>query len=173
MPAAGHVAADTIERFYSLADCHARPDVNRERLEALAEGDALDVTSGQTDGLANLARDSVCCRAPRSLRYVEVARAGRVTEAARPVVHCGVSPAPDIAHDAARGTKNGRIACEIPRHQSRQGRGVRRFDDPHHNTILLSGYSTMPWARAALRRGISSRTVRSSMIVLTATHASH
>ena len=39
-------------------------------------------------------------------------------------------------------------------------------------TILLRGYSTMPWARAAFSFGIRSRTVRSSMIVFTATHSS-
>ena len=44
--------------------------------------------------------------------------------------------------------------------------------DAHHRTILLSGYSTMPCARAAFSRGISSRTVRSSMIVFTATQSS-
>ena len=41
-----------------------------------------------------------------------------------------------------------------------------------YRTILLSGYSTMPWARAVFSFGIRSRTVRSSMIVLTATHSS-
>ena len=49
-------------------------------------------------------------------------------------------------------------------------RAVVGRDDAHQRTILLSGYSTIPSARAALRRGIRSRTVRSSMMVLTATH---
>jgi hypothetical protein len=41
----------------------------------------------------------------------------------------------------------------------------------HHITTLFRGYSTMPWARAALRRGMISRTVFSSITVLTATHS--
>ena len=49
---------------------------------------------------------------------------------------------------------------------------VDRAHRSRHSTILLSGYSTMPCARAAFSRGIRSRTVRSSMIVLTATHSS-
>src|SRR5258706_16126410 len=43
---------------------------------------------------------------------------------------------------------------------------------PAYRTILFNGYSTMPCARAALSLGIRSRTVRSSMIVLTPTHSS-
>ena len=37
-------------------------------------------------------------------------------------------------------------------------------------TILFNGYSTIPCARAAFSFGMRSRTVRSSMIVLSATH---
>ncbi len=40
-----------------------------------------------------------------------------------------------------------------------------------HITILLSGYSTIPWPPASLSRGIILRTVVSSKMVWTATHS--
>src|SRR5689334_8077620 len=43
---------------------------------------------------------------------------------------------------------------------------------PSYKTILFNGYSTMPCACAPFNFGIRSRTVRSSMIVLTATQCS-
>src|SRR5262249_47042964 len=70
--------------------------------------------------------------------------------------------------------ERGLIPC-APGQEPIDAAKVRRFDDTnlewHHMTILLSGYSTMPCARAPLRRGIRSRTVRSSMMVLMATQS--
>src|SRR2546421_4218511 len=43
--------------------------------------------------------------------------------------------------------------------------------DAHHNTILFKGYSTIPWALAALSFGRIWRTTASSMMVLTATQS--
>src|SRR5579862_3806313 len=42
---------------------------------------------------------------------------------------------------------------------------------PGYNTTLLRGYSTMPVALAAFSRGMTSRAVRSSTMVFTATHS--
>src|SRR5207253_2266127 len=86
------------------------------------------------------------------------------------------------------------VRGSIPRKHARQTATVRRVDDlqssalspqpsalspqpsplspQSYKTILLSGYSTIPCAFALFSFGIRSRTVRSSMIVLTATHSS-
>src|SRR6185437_7707667 len=52
--------------------------------------------------------------------------------------------------------------------------GLRKIDNPQHGyiTILFSGYSTIPWPPASLRRGIMLRTEDSSRIVLTASQSS-
>ena len=55
-----------------------------------------------------------------------------------------------------------------------QATGMNIGDNPEvlgQSMILLSGYSTMPQAPAAFRRGMMWRTVSSSMIVLSAIHA--
>src|SRR4029077_9324561 len=46
------------------------------------------------------------------------------------------------------------------------------FEYADHSTILLSGYSTIPSPPARFKRGIMSRTVVSSRMVLTASHSS-
>jgi hypothetical protein len=86
----------------------------------------------------------------------------------------------------------GGIARTLGREERLHRAPIGRLNDPHHllttnheprttnheprtrtyTTILFSGYSTMPWPPAAFTFGIRSRTVRSSMIVLTATHSS-
>src|SRR5258707_3285249 len=47
--------------------------------------------------------------------------------------------------------------------------GCSESQDPHQSTILFRGYSTIPWAFAALSLGKICRTTDSSTIVLTAT----
>src|ERR1051325_11204415 len=79
-----------------------------------------------------------------------------------------------LAHvrDDLRDTPIGlRIADALRRQQLADRLTFGRGNDAHQSTILLSGYSTMPWPPAAFSFGIRSRTVRSSMMVLTATHS--
>src|SRR5437016_8682211 len=47
----------------------------------------------------------------------------------------------------------------------------RKPQDAHHSTILFKGYSTIPWALAALSFGKICRTTASSMMVFTATQS--
>src|SRR5579864_4983098 len=63
-----------------------------------------------------------------------------------------------------------------PRQEFR-GHIIGQFEYAHpvqiilHSTILFSGYSTIPCAPAAFKRGMIERTTSSSMIVFTAIHA--
>src|SRR5580700_5728860 len=58
--------------------------------------------------------------------------------------------------------------------QEFSGHGFGQFEYAHEDqiflqsTILFSGYSTIPWAPAAFRRGMIVRTTSSSMMVFTA-----
>src|SRR5262249_30298481 len=78
----------------------------------------------------------------------------------------------DALHDRPHAADDRAIVMSAARQQTLDGGTIGRGDDADHRTILFRGYSTMPWAPAALSRGMRSRTVRSSMIVFTATHSS-
>src|SRR6185437_3476467 len=60
-----------------------------------------------------------------------------------------------------------RLACAAPLGPNQFHRSPRT----PYSTTLFSGYSTIPVAFAAFSRGITSRAVRSSRIVFTATHS--
>ena len=121
----------------------ARHDRQPLRLD---RGDVAAVQAGRFDELAG---DDPT---PRLLRQIDAGVAVEL-DAADPPVERAIVAAAAGEQAPERGTIGGGY-------------------DAHHNTVLFNGYSTMPWARAALSLGIRSRTVRSSMIVLTATHSS-
>ena len=93
-------------------------------------------------------------------------------EPRRPVADRGIAAPADILNDARGLPFHIRTACFVTRGERANSFTMDGADDAHQSTILLSGYSTIPDALACLRRGISSRTVCSSMIVFTATQPS-
>ena len=136
----------------------------------LPERDAGDVTGGLPERSPDIRRHAGRLLAhllrrdlERRLHAVELSSEPekRAIASRAHIVDDGVDPPVERAIVAA-------AACEQALERGTIGGGY----DAHHNTILFNGYSTMPWARAALSLGIRSRTVRSSMIVLTATHSS-
>ena len=192
-PAAGHITADPPERLDPLLDRDAGHDFQIPVLRNLPEGDARDVARGLADGAAHVGWHGR--RGRRHLVARDLER--RLTPSNRLAKPSSARSPPTRTRSTISATRrsNDRSA-ERSRASTRDQRlSIRRFDDPHswstrpqparpatrsgrsstpprQSTILLSGYSTMPCALASLSRGMRSRTVFSSMIVLTATHSS-
>ena len=58
-----------------------------------------------------------------------------------------------LGENARRHLLGSRVGRAAPGEEFRGGR-IGEFENAHHNTILLSGYSTIPCAPAAFRRGM-------------------
>src|SRR5258708_25421578 len=112
-------------------------------------------------------------------------RAARQTNSIEPVCpakqRC-IPVAPNLSENARRYMLGSRIVRAVAGEESR-GNRVGELEDTHQigitllayarpqSTILLSGYSTIPCAPAAFKRGMMVRTMFSSTIVFTAIHA--
>jgi hypothetical protein len=167
--AAGDVAADAGERFDALLDDHARRDLHVEVFGDLTIRDTGDVARGLADGAADVGADSRRAGLHLRVRDFDVT-SQPVVPAAQPRQR-DVAPVPDLPHDPPHPALERRIRRRRAPRQPGDRSFVRLQDAHAHNTILFSGYSTMPWARAVFNLGIRSRTVRSSMMVLTATQS--
>src|SRR6266849_5159546 len=88
----------------------------------------------------------------------------------RPAEHGRIPATPDVSEDSGGDALGIEVAPAAAGEESLSGR-VGQSEDSHHSTILLSGYSTIPCACAALSRGMICRTTSSSTIVFTATHS--
>ena len=104
------------------------------------------------------------------------ARRRQLVEAPRVGHERAIAAAADVGDDRRDALHERGVVGRIDGQQAAERARIRCGDDLQHGsiryiTILLSGYSTMPSAPAALRRGMRSRTVRSSRIVLSATQS--
>src|SRR5712692_3062123 len=88
----------------------------------------------------------------------------------RPSEHGRIPATPDVSEDSGGDALGLEVAPPAAGEESLGG-GIGQSEDAHHSTILFSGYSTIPCACAAFSRGIICRTISSSTIVFTATHA--
>ena len=178
------VTPDAIERRDALLDPDAGDRADRPRARDLLPRDPPDVARGEPERLAHLARR--VADALFDLRGRHLDRSRQPVELAGEGKQRRVSPLANARDDpghpaSSRGSRPGRRSSNAATPSASLEEMMRtwswyrrcRVPDPRspQSTILLSGYSTIPSARAALRRGIRSRTARSSMIVLTATHS--
>src|SRR5262245_58860354 len=166
-----HVAADAIERRDALLDGHARGRARLPRLRHLPARHAPDVARGGRDRRADPGGEA----RPRvaHLLLCDLDGDGKVVELLRVAEQRTVAVAPHGRHDPRHAALDFRVAPRRTIQQRADRPFVPAVEDPHgHITILLSGYSTIPCALAFFSRGIRSRTVRSSMIVFTATQSS-
>src|SRR6185369_13834859 len=167
--AARNVAADTIQCHNPLLDRDAATDAGLPATWNLPFRDGSYVGGGAPKCAADRYRyQSRGCGhlLPRNLHLtVETVECPCVTQQRRIAMLADVSD--DLRHTAVRLRVPYALRCEQLAHRVPIGRC-----HDSHSTILLSGYSTIPWPPAAFSFGIRSRTVRSSMIVLTATHSS-
>ena len=173
MAARRHVAANPLERPDALFDDDARRDGLPPALRPLPTGDLPDVARRRRDGAADVRRH-------RSAGSVELGRrdlqgAAQTVEALGVGAQRAIAAPPHVLDDAGDPPLE-RSVCPLPAiGQPGDRSGVRRRENLDHavahRTILLIGYSTIPWPPAARTFGMNSRTVRSSMIVLMATHS--
>src|ERR1035441_9923569 len=182
MAAAGHVATHRAERAHKLACGEAGNRRCIPRRRQLALGKAANLLRSRGHGLAQRGTDGL----PRSghfvLRHAQRIRAGKPVELGRIAQQSAITlfaHIGDNALDCGQHAVERRAAalfersknfCCLPRASSFGPDHFHR-SPPGYRTTLLSGYSTMPVALAAFRRGITSRATRSSTIVLTATQS--
>src|SRR5581483_7443108 len=145
-------------------------DLDVEVLRNLPGGDPRDVAGGLPERPADVGGNARSLRFDLGARHFE--RSVEAVEAPRKPEQRPVALLADPRDDAGDAALEGAVHRLVAGEHPRQRPPVRRVDDLHHSTILFNGYSTIPCARAAFSRGIRSRTVRSSMIVFTATHSS-
>src|SRR6266849_2555028 len=81
----------------------------------------------------------------------------------RPAEHGRIPATPDVSEDSGGDALGIEVAPAAAGEESLGGR-VGQSEDSHHSTILLSGYSTIPCACAALSRGMISPPPPSSPI---------
>src|SRR5687768_10169340 len=139
-------------------------------LRDLTPGDRSDVAGGGRDGSPHIAGQRR--RLPLPFRWRDLQRPVIAIERTRKTLQGRIAAAADARQDLVRA----RRGCAVPdacwRQQLVDGPPIRGRNNPqHYTTILFSGYSTMPWPPASFKRGIRSRAVFSSRIVLIATHS--
>src|SRR5690606_39755139 len=147
----------------------------REAARHLPFGDLPDVVGCQREAAPHAsrrARPAAVELRPGERSEQLPRRTRRAGELPRPFDERLVAALPHVDDNAGRLALDLRVARFVTGDQCVDRLPIRRPDDPHHSTILFRGYSTIPCAPAALSCGMSSRTVRSSMMVLTATQPS-
>src|SRR5262245_57537783 len=115
MPATRNVAADACERLDALLDLQPITNLNPERLRQLLRGDPANVTCGQRDRLPHVARRRIPAVADRF--RADLDRTAEPIELLRPFPKRGIAPRADVVDDASGGSRDPRIARQIPRHQ--------------------------------------------------------
>ena len=134
----------------------------------LALGVGADVGGGGLDGGAEVRRQSLARGAQFGLRHAD-ALALEAIELARVFDEGAIAALTDGVEN---GPHHGLGFGESGRLARQQAADLFAFEYADHSTILLSGYSTIPSPPACFKRGMMSRTVVSSRMVLTASHSS-
>jgi hypothetical protein len=152
--AARNVTANRFERLDALADAHSGLDDNAPGAGPLLFGNAADVPRGMLECHAQLARNLLRGGAAVPRAYPQrLGRKPQMVQPANPAQKRSVAAAPHAGNNAC-GHQLGRRVTAMARAQEFAGSSAGEFDDAHQSTILLSGYSTIPCAFAALSRGI-------------------
>src|SRR5262249_57065006 len=171
MASCRHVAAHAVERGDALLDRHARRRARLPGPGQLSPRHAPDVARGRGDRGADVGAQPRPRVAHLLARHLDGDR--EVVELLRVPEQRPVALAPDGRHDPRHAALDFRVAPRRPIQQRADRPFVAPLENAHrHITILLSGYSTIPCALAFFSRGIRSRTLRSSMMVFTATQSS-
>src|ERR1700694_1738858 len=170
-PSASDIAADGIDRAHHLTDFHTRFDFHRPWLRQLFFRDAADVANGVFQRAKKIAAHFVAGGTNFALGdpqtfAVEI----DAVEFLHPSGECRVSAPPNIADNLRRDAFSFCVML-LARTQKFLLDRRRKFHDAHQSTILFKGYSTIPWAFAALSFGRICRTTASSTIVLIATQS--
>ena len=171
-----HVAADGVNWPDDLSDLQAGLNFAGELLRFLPFGELADVLRGGFEGMTQIGRDRgergrqfLFAHAKRSLRCESVPFLGEASKS-------GIALRSDIlnyATDGAFGFRGKEQAAVGELRDLARNCAVSNYSYArHYITTLFSGYSTIPCAFAAFRRGMISRAVVSSMMVFTATHCS-
>src|SRR5262245_40335582 len=125
----------------------------------LTERDARDIGCRTFDRSTDVARQGRGGTTHVVARHFE--RRPDPVEAARKPGQRTIAAVGDACDDRGDAPSEAAITSAIACQHTRERPPIGSLDDSH-STILLSGYSTMPCACAALSRGIRSRTVFSS-----------
>src|SRR5262249_14370544 len=135
-------------------------------------GNALNVACCMTDGLQEFRLYGLC----RSCQLIStnpecIAREIRAVQLHGPVSERRVASLADICDYACCDAFSLVVALIPCREQLLLYRFRQPKDSHRQSTILFKGYSTIPWAFAALSFGRICRTTDSSMMVFTATQS--
>src|SRR6266446_170759 len=167
----GNVAADGFNRAHDLADLHAGFDLDRPRLRQLAFRKAPDIARGVFDRADKMRRHLLASVTNAAFRDPQIfAPKISTVELLSPREQGCVATLANVSDD---------LGCHSPRFRvTLFARTQKLFfnrrcelDNAHQSTILFKGYSTIPWALAALSFGKIWRTTASSTMVLMATHS--
>src|SRR6267143_1455384 len=167
----GNVAADGFDGAHDLADLHAGFDLDRPRLRQLPFCKTPDIARGVFDGADKMRGHLFASATNVAFRDPQIfAPKINPVELLNPCEQCRVPTLANVSDD---------LGCHSPRFRVTPLTRTQKLflnrrcelDDVHQSTILFKGYSTIPWALAALSFGKICRTTASSTIVLIATHS--
>src|SRR5208282_2063840 len=168
---AGNVATDGIDRLNELGNTHAGLDFERPFPRQLLFRHAAHVRGGVFDCTKELPADPFSGRGDFARAHPkELAAHIRAIEFPSIFVQSRVAAPPYIRYDASGRAMRFAILSLAQLRQIRFSFWAQ-FQDAHQSTILFKGYSTMPCAFAAFKRGRICRTTASSMMVFTATQS--
>src|SRR5579883_2254778 len=170
---AGHVAGDALQRPDDLSHFHSGARSVHPSARQLAARRGSDIS-----GSLPHRRHEIFSHFPASFldflraHHESLATQVHAVEFLRQANQGAIAAAPYIFQNAPRGSLGeGLLGAPGFKQPGESLRIAASENWNHHITILLRGYSTIPCALAAFRRGMISRTVFSSITVFTATQS--